>query len=265
MTYETITLEKKGNIATITLNRPEKLNALNLKMGEELLDVFNVVAQDNDARVVIITGAGRAFCAGADIQERFLPKIEQGKKGIIDDMTADFNELFPLTLAKVRKPVIAAINGPAVGFGCTITLLCDIRIASENARFSLAFCRMGLSPEMGSTYFLPRLVGMGKACELVFTAKMIDAKEAKEIGLVNQVVPANELMKASYEMANSIAKLAPLALRVSKRALYEGMNNDLVTQLQYETFAINYLRGTKDHEEGARAFLEKREPVFKGK
>ena len=115
MTYETITLEKKGNIATITLNRPEKLNALNLKMGEELLDVFRVVDQD-DARVVIITGAGRAFCAGADIQERFLPKIEQGKKGIIDDMTADFNELFPLTLAKVRKPVIAAINGPAVGF-----------------------------------------------------------------------------------------------------------------------------------------------------
>jgi len=265
MSYETVILEERENIATVTLNRPEKLNALNPKMGEELLDVFNVVDQDDDVRVVIITGAGRAFCAGADIQERFLAKIEQRKKGVVDDITMDFNELLPLTLAKVRKPVIAAINGPAVGFGCTLTLLCDIRIASENARFSLAFCRMGLSPEMGSTYFLPRLVGMGKACELVFTAKMIDAKEAREIGLVNQVVPVNELMKTSYEMANSIAKLAPLALRVSKRALYEGMNNDLATQLQYEAFAINYLRGTKDHEEGAKAFLEKREPVFQNK
>ena len=180
-------------------------------------------------------------------------------------MTNDFNELAPLALSRVRKPVIASINGPAVGFGCTITLGCDIRIASENARFSLAFCRVGISPEMTSSYFLPRLVGIGRACELVFTARMIGAKEAKEIGLVNQVVPAEELAKVTYEMATSIAKLAPLAIRVSKRALYRGMNNDLITQAQYEAFAINYLRGTWDHEEGANAFLEKREPAFKGK
>lgn len=265
MNYETIILEKKENIATITLNRSEKLNAENPRMAEELIDVFGNVDQDDDVRVVVITGAGRAFCAGADIQESFLPRIEEKKRGIIRDVTREFTEKGCLALARVRKPVIASINGPAVGFGCTLTLVCDIRIASEKARFSMAFARVGLAPEFGSSYFLPRLVGIGKACELVFTAKMIDAKEAKEIGLINEVVPADELKKATYELASSIAKLAPIALRVAKRALYQGMDNDLITQAQYEAFAINYLRRTEDHEEGARAFLEKKEPVFKGK
>ena len=265
MKYETITLEKKENIATITLNRPDKLNALNPKMREELIDVFGVVDQDDEVRVAVVTGAGRAFCAGADIKESFLPRIETEGKGVIADITREFGELGPLALAKVRKPVIAAINGPAVGFGCTLTLVCDIRIASENARFSLAFPRMGIIVEFGSSYFLSRLIGIGKACELAFTAKMIDAKEAKEIGLVNQVVPAEELSKITYEMASSIAKLAPLAMRLTKRALYRGLDNDLATQSQYEALSNNYLRRTEDHEEGARAFLEKREAAFKGK
>ena len=265
MKYETVILEKKENIATITLNRPEKLNAVNDKMAEELVDVFSVVDKDDDIRVVVMTGAGRAFSAGADIQEFFLTKIEERKKGISQNPTNDVLELMPLALARVTKPVIASINGAAAGFGCTITLGCDIRIASENARFVLPFARVGLTPEMGSTYLLPRLVGMGKACELVFTARMIDAKEAKEMGLVNQVVPADELTKVTYEMASSIARLAPLAMRLSKRGLYRGMNNDLITQVQYEAFAIDWLRGTEDHEEGAKAFLEKRDPIFKGR
>ena len=265
MNYETIILEKKENVATITLNRPEKLNALNPKMRDELLDVFGVVDQDDDVRAVIITGAGRAFCAGADIQESFLAGIEEKNKGIIGNVIHDFVEVGPLALTNMSKPVIAAINGAAVGFGCTITLACDIRIASENARFGLAFPRMGIITEFGSSYFLSRLIGMGKACELAFTARMIDAKEAKEIGLVNQVVPSSELTKTSYEMASNIAKLAPLSMRFTKKGLYKGVDNDLATQVQYEVFANNYLRGTEDHEEGARAFLEKREPVFKGK
>ena len=265
MKYETIISEKKQNIATITFNRPEKLNALNPRMSEELIDAFGVVDKDDDVKVVIVAGAGRAFCAGADIQEWSLRKVDKIKKRVIEDITNDFNEIAPLALAKVRKPVIASINGAAVGFGCTMSLVCDIRIASENARFGLPFCRIGISPEMAATYFLPRLVGMGKACELIFTARMIDAKEAKEIGLVNYVVSADELTKVTYEMAANIAKLAPMAIRVSKRALYREVNNDLITQAQYEAFAINYLRGTEDAEEGLRAFLEKREPVFKGK
>lgn len=264
MNYETIILEKRENVATITLNRLEKLNALNPKMRDELLDVFGVVERDDDVRVVIITGAGRAFCAGADIQESFLAGIEEKNKGIIGDVMHNFVEVGPLALVNMSKPVIAAINGAAIGFGCTITLACDIRIASENARFSLAFPRMGIITEFGSSYFLPRLIGMGKACELAFTAKMIDANEAKEIGLVNQVVPASDLIKTSWEMASSIAKLAPLSMRFTKKGLCRGMDNDLATQVQYELFANNYLRGTEDHEEGARAFLEKREPIFKG-
>ena len=265
MGYETIILEKKENIATLTFNRPEKLNALNDKMGEELIDAFSVVDKDDDVKVVIVTGAGRAFSAGADIREWSLRKIEEKKKRISGDMTNDFNEQAPLALAKVRKPVIASINGVAVGFGSTMSLLCDIRIASENARFGFPFCRVGISPEMASSFLLPRLVGMGKACELIFTARIIDAQEAREIGLVNRVVSADDLARATYEMAVSIAKLAPLAIRVSKRALYREVNNDLTTQAQYEAFAINYLRGTGDAEEGVRAFLEKREPAFKGK
>ena len=265
MKYETISLEKKETIATITLNRPEKLNAFNPKMQEELLDVFAAVEQDNEVRVVVITGVGRAFSAGADIQESFLRKIEERKKGIIEDVTQEFVEVGCLALARITKPVIASINGPAIGLGCTFCLACDIRIASESATFSFAFPSVGVTPEFGSTYFLPRLVGIGKACELMFTAKMIDAKEAKEIGLVNLGTPAGELTKTTYEMASSIAKLAPLAIRISKKALYLGMNNDLSSQLRHEALALNYICGTEDHEEGAKAFLDKREPIFRGR
>ncbi len=263
--YETIILEKQENIATITLNRPEKLNALNDKLAEELIDVFSVVDRDDDVRVVVITGAGRAFCSGADLKERFLRRVEDRKKGV-EDVTSFFSEVGCRALAQVRRPVIASINGAAVGFGCTLALACDIRIASEDARFSLPFARVGLIPEFGSTYLLPRLVGMGKACELLFTARMIDAKEAKEIGLVNQVVPHGELSQATYEMAKSITKLAPLSIQLSKRALYQGVRAaDLASQLQYESFAIDHLFNTKDLEEGTRAFLEKRAPIFRGK
>ncbi len=266
MSYDTIVLEKKDNIAVITLNRPQKLNAESPELAKELVDVFGVVDGDSEVRVVVITGAGRAFCAGADIQERFLARVEAAKRGVREDVTREFSEVGCLALAKVRQPVIASINGPAVGFGCTLALACDIRIASQNARFSLPFGRVGLLPEFGGTYFLPRLVGMGKACELVFTGRMIDANEAKEIGLVNQVVPHDKLSEVTWEMAKSIVKLAPLSLQLSKRALYHGIAvNDLASQLQYEAFALNYLYATEDLEEGARAFLEKREPVFKGK
>jgi 2-(1,2-epoxy-1,2-dihydrophenyl)acetyl-CoA isomerase len=169
------------------------------------------------------------------------------------------------SLADVRKPVIASINGYAIGIGLTLTLACDIRIASESARFSVRFTQLGITLDYGSSYFLPRLVGLGKALELTLTAKTIDAREAKEIGLVNIVVPANELEKVTYETARSIAELPPLAVRVSKDALYRGMDCDLETQWQYEAYANTYLRGTQDTKEATRAFMEKRKPVFVGK
>ena len=165
----------------------------------------------------------------------------------------------------IEKPVIASINGAAVGGGYTMTLSCDIRIASEAAKFQLPFTRLGICTELGSTYLLPRLVGMGKACELVLTSKMIDAKEAGEIGLVNQVVPAGELVKATYEMASSIAKLPPLAVQMNKRGLRQAMNTDLPSQLRYEALATAYLHNTEDYKEAVKAFKEKREPIYKGR
>lgn len=263
MEYKTIIVEKNDGIAKIILNRPEKLNALNDDMTGDLLGAFTDVEQDNQVKVVLLTGAGRAFCSGADVQERFLKIVEEKKKGTYGPSPVKgYGEVACVALRNITKPVIASLNGPAIGFGCTLSLACDIRIASESAKFGLAFSRVGLMPEFGSTYFLPRLVGLAKACELVFTARIIDAKEAKEIGLVNQIVAPEELEKATLEMASSIAKMAPLSIKLAKRALYQGA--DLITQLHFENLGIDYLRGTKDHEEGAKAFLEKREPVFTG-
>ncbi|MFC1864280.1 enoyl-CoA hydratase/isomerase family protein [Chloroflexota bacterium] len=255
MEYQTIMLEKKNNIATITLNRPDRLNALTNQMADELSDAFTSADRDDETRVVIITGAGRAFCSGADLKEQGGGR-RQVYRRLADRLFAAVN---------IEKPVIASINGVAVGGGCTITLSCDIRIASEDAKFQLPFTRLGICTELGSTYLLPRLLGMGKACELLLTSKMIDAKEAKEIGLVNQVVMASELVKTTYEMASSIAKLPPLAVQMNKRGLRQAMNTDLPSQLRYEALATAYLSDTEDSKEAIKAFLEKREPIFTGR
>ena len=255
MEYQTIILEKKNNIATVTLNRPDRLNALTNQLADELSDAFSSADRDKETRVVVITGAGRAFCSGVDLKERGGGRSQMGRT-LADTLFAAVN---------IDKPVIASINGVAVGGGCTITLSCDIRIASEDAKFQLPFTRLGICTELGSTYLLPRLIGMGKACELILTSKMIDAKEAQEIGLVNQVVPASELVKTTYEMASSIAKLPPLAVQVNKRGLRQAMNTDLLSQLQYETLATAYLSDTEDRKEAIKAFLEKREPIFTGR
>jgi enoyl-CoA hydratase/carnithine racemase len=271
MEYQTIILEKKDNITTLTLNRPEKLNALNSQMMFELVDAAKSINQDDETMVLVITGAGRGFCSGADLSARAGnqgPSSSGEERTVreIDDITLKgFPREAPLALVGMRKPVIAAINGVAVGGGCTLTLACDIRIASEAAIFSIPLTRVGLTLELGSSYFLSRVVGIGKACELVFTGRMINAKEAKEIGLVNQVVPADELMETTYKMASDIIKAAPLATRISKAGLYQGMNADLTTQLRWESLALSYLSGTGDAMEAAKAFVEKRDPIFRGR
>jgi 2-(1,2-epoxy-1,2-dihydrophenyl)acetyl-CoA isomerase len=266
MTYSSVLYEKKGQIAIVTLNRPEKMNASTDIMYEELLDCFETVDADADVRVMIVTGAGKAFCAGADLQERFLPKIEQRKQGLLKDVTGEISERGALALSRIRKVTIAAVNGMATGVGCTLALGCDIRMASEKAKFGFPFLRVGILPEFGSTYYLPRLVGIGKACELVFTGQTVGAQEAKEIGLVNQVIPPEKLMEETFAMAEKIVQMPALAVAVSKRALYQGLRApDLASQLQYEALALVHLFGTADHEEAVKAFLEKREPVFKGR
>jgi len=264
MEYQPIILEKKNNIATVTLNRPEKLNALNPQMMVELVDAFHEVNRDDEALVLVITGAGRGFCSGLDLAAQAgISETAERDRG--DRARGGFPEEAPLALSGMRKPVIAAINGVAVGGGCTLTFSCDIMIASETARFGIQLTRVGFTFELGSSYFLSRIIGIGKACELIFTGRMIDANEAKEIGLVNQVVPADKLTEVTYEMATSITKAAPLAQRISKMGLYQGMNADLPTQLRWETLANRYLRGTEDSEEAIKAFMEKRDPIFKGR
>lgn len=265
MSYKTIILEKKDKIATITLNRPDRFNALNADMMVELPEALENADKDKDIRVVVITGAGKGFCSGADVKDNFVAMIEKRKRGELDiQLGTEFGDRMWAIFRNTGKPIIAAINGPAVGFGCTLALACDIRIASEDARLGVIFTRVGLTPEFGSTFLLPRLVGVAKACELIFTAKVIDAKEAKEIGLVNNVVPQSELISNTMEMAKTIAAGPPIAIHLAKKALYQGLQADLNTQLRYEDVIFRTCQLTKDHEEGARAFLEKRNPVFKG-
>jgi len=266
MSYETILYEKSKGIATITFNRPDKLNALNDKMQEELMGLFGEIAEDEGVRVLVFTGSGKAFSAGADIGQRFLEPIERSRKGEANlALMHTFTRVGVAALKRIEKPILSMINGTAVGFGCTLSLVCDIRIAAESARFGLGFVRLGVTPEFGSTYFLPRLVGLGNALELLFTGKIISAAEAKEMGMVNHVVPSEDLASFTYGMAETIAQAPPLSIRMIKRGIYQGIDADLESQVLWEHLVFNTARQTEDHLEGINAFLEKRDPRFRGK
>lgn len=271
MAYETVILEKERYIATLVMNRPERMNAFNNLMYEEMWGAFEQIKKDPEVRVLVITGAGKAFSTGADVKERFARRIEDRKKGGEEDRAERISWATGGVVDSIQqirdmnKPIIASINGLALGWGCSLALNCDMRIASEEAGMGLLYIRMGLVPDSGSTYFLPRLVGLGKAYELILSGKIIDAKEAKEIGLVNHVVPAEELKRATYELADSIAMNPPIAVQMAKRALQQSGDVDLRTQIQYEAFATNFGFTTEDHEEAVNAFREKRKPVFRGR
>ena len=274
MAYKSLILEKEGHIATITLNRPEAGNALDFRLMVEFDDVLKVVANDSDVRVVIITGAGGKFCTGIDLG------IFTDAEGLVErqggepDVTADpDDETYGkgtvvgsvIRIRNMGKPVIAAINGITVGAGFSMALGCDIRIASENARFSMVFVKRGIAPDTGGSFTLPRLIGPAKACEMIFTGDNVDAAEAERIGLVNMVVPHDELMKAAKEMAARIAKHPPLAVSMAKADLYRAMSEaDLVEQMKREVATQDVLMNTEDFQEAAIAFMEKREPRFKG-
>ncbi len=267
MDYKDIVVEVQDFLATVTLNRPQKLNAYTSLMGEELTHAYETLGKRDDVRVIIMTGAGRGFCSGADISAEFQKNIEERAQGASSSSSRIFHPHSGLHYALYHcpKPTIAAINGPAVGIGLTLTLLQDIRIMSAEASVSVIFARMGLMPELGSTFMLPRLIGLAKALELTYTACILGTAEALEIGLVNRVVPAEGLMAAVREMASQIATLPPLALAVSKRALYQGAENDFDAAVQTETFGLDYLFKTSDHKEAVAAFLEKRPAKFQGR
>jgi enoyl-CoA hydratase/carnithine racemase len=270
MTYETLLIEQKDRVATIILNRPEKLNAYTPQMGEELLDFFRKADEDPDINAVLMTGAGRAFCSGADVTG-FQADVEARQRG--EDQTEGRGSAdriirgaeFINTMKKFSKPFIVAINGPAVGLGCSMPLLADVRVASEEAKIGAIFARVGLIPEFGATYMLPRIVGLPKACELVFTGKIIDAREALEIGLVNHVYPPDKLMEEAQKMAATMAAMAPLAVRLAKKGMHQALENTFDAQLQFEFFGLDFLFKSRDHAEGIKAFLEKRKPLFEGR
>jgi len=255
MEYQDIIYAKEDGIVTITLNRPERRNAFSPEMSESIRLVIEDARGDDSARAIVITGAGTAFCAGADVKAMASGGMELGG-GHVN---------LPLLLHQFEKPVIAAINGVAVGGGLDLALACDIRIASDQSRFAEVFIRRGLIPAMGGIFFLPRLVGLDRACQMIWTGDMISAEEAERIGLVTSVVPHDELQSATLELAEKLAKGPPLAIQKAKHAIYQGLGTDLATSLEVARIAVDELRNTEDHEEGARAFVEKREPVFRGR
>jgi len=264
MPYKFLLYDSKDAIVTLTLNRPERLNALGDTLREELYDAIVRISDDPEARVIVITGAGRGFCAGGDMKAAHEAQ-EGGRERALLDRVAPFRDKVVLAMRDSPKPIIAAVNGPAAGAGMNLALACDMRLASTAARFGQTFVKRGLHVDWGGTYFLPRLVGMAKACELIFTGEMISAEEADALGLLNALVPPEQLMSATYELARKLADGPPISIRLAKRALYHNQDVDLRAALEFETFAQNVCRETEDAREGIRAFVEKRTPRFQGR
>ena len=258
-----ILLEERDQVATITLNRPERMNAFGGRMRQELVEILEAVKVNADTRVVVITGAGKAFCTGGDLREFADGTVQALPKQATFERPAMCKAV--LAIHEMEKPVIASVNGVAAGGGCNLALACDIRIASETARFAQVFTRRGLHPDWGGIYFLPRLVGYAKAAELIMSAEIVDAEEALRIGLVNRVVAAGELRSATEEMAGRIARNAPLPIAFAKRGLQRFGDWDLPQALDYEVHVLEMLRKSQDVAEGIAAFLEKRDPRFEGR
>jgi len=264
MTYKCLIYEVKDGIATLTLNRPERLNALGDSLRDDLHDAIVRSSVDPDVRVIVVTGAGKGFCAGGDVKA-MNENREAGRERPVLEKVAPSRDRTLLAMQDAPQPIIAAVNGAAAGAGMNLALACDIRIASTAARFAQAFVRRGLHPDWGGTYFLPRIVGMAKAAEMIFTGDLIDADEALRLGIVSRVVPPEELMPAVHELARKIATGPPVAIRLARRALYHNAECDLRQALEFETFAQNVCQETEDAREGIRAFVEKRAPVFRGR
>lgn len=260
MSYEQITYEQRGAVALVTMNRPERLNAWTEQMHNELRDAIGRAVDDSSVGAVVLTGAGRAFCAGADIAAF---KAAIAASSTVGSGAAEGPGNWVAFCQGVTKPLIAAINGPAVGVGITQVLPFDIRIASENARIGMFFVRMGLVPELASSHFLSQLVGTGRAMEWCLTGRMVDAAEAREAGLVTEVVAPEALVDRAVALGNEVAALPGETIARVKRLLIENaVEGDLKTVLQRENVALAQARASAEHREAVTAFLEKRAPDF---
>ncbi len=263
MRYKTIILEKEDGVATITLNRPASFNALNFEMGKELVDAIEKCTKDVGVKVLVVTGAGKAFCSGGDLKAA---KEWSGNNfGDFFRQLTKFLDRVILDIRMVPKPVIASVNGPAAGAGFSLALACDLRIASDKALFRQAFTSVGLVPDCGWTFHLPKLVGLGKASELVFLDKVLTAEEAEKLGLVSHVVPEAKLKEVTSEVAEQLARGPSLAFARAKALLNSVWTSSLESQLENERQKIALSGETKDFREALSAFFEKRKPKFSGK
>jgi 2-(1,2-epoxy-1,2-dihydrophenyl)acetyl-CoA isomerase len=260
--YQTILYEASENIATITLNRPDVLNAVNERMGTELLEALKTTGQDEEVRCLIITGSGRAFSAGEDIQD-LRGQYERGENPRLGERLLNKYNPIIRRIRQTPKPIIAAVNGVAAGAGAGIAYACDIRIAADTAKFIQAFIRVGLAPDSGTSFFLPRIVGFAKALELSLTGEELTSKDAERLGLVAKVVPIDQLISTTRNVAAKLAQGPTKAIGLTKRALNKSISSDLEGVLEYESYLQEAAGATSDHIEAVRAFFGKRKPVFR--
>lgn len=258
MNYETLILEKLGGVRIVTLNRPDRLNALNSQLLFELSKLIVELEEDAECVSVIITGAGRGFCAGADIKE--MARSNEAQRPAGSSRFSLFNRL-----EELGKPVIAAINGPCNGGGLEMALCCDFRISSEAASFGFGEVKLGVIPAAGGTARLPRLIGPARAKRFLYFGNVTGPEEAYNLGIVDKVVPPEELIPEAKKWASELSERPPLSLRMLKNCINIGMQMSLLDAIDYEAKCITILRNTEDRAEGMRAFVEKRKPIFKGR
>jgi 2-(1,2-epoxy-1,2-dihydrophenyl)acetyl-CoA isomerase len=260
-----IDYKKEDGVATLILNRPRALNALNKEMIDELFLLLKQVAEDGEVKVLILTGAGRAFCFGADVAEFTQAENREPSGSPLVLLLLEKAQGIIRLLSYMPKPTLAALNGFATGLGLDLALACDLRIAAERAKLAEAYISMGLVPDGGGTFFLPRLIGFARAAQLIFLGEPLSAAEAERMGLINRVVPNDQLAASARDWAIKLAKGPTLGIRLAKEALHKNLQGDLLSALQAEADLQKICLASEDHREAVRAFQEKRRPLFKGR